>query len=92
MLFSIPASEVATRLAALPAALGIPPQEALLLVREEPQFLVVAPAALAASWRELRRAARMQPEWREQVGAWNAATFRRWGPRVSCCMSAVGAV
>jgi hypothetical protein len=77
MLFGVPTAQVAARVEALPAALGISKDEALQLLQDDPQFLLKAPATLAAGWKELRRAARKRPEWREQIGGWTAGTLCR---------------
>jgi hypothetical protein len=68
-------SELTPRLEALPFALGVTPEEGLRLVWEAPRLLLLPTATLAATWRELRRAVGMRPEWREQFGAWCAATL-----------------
>jgi hypothetical protein len=76
MLLTMPAPDVAPRLAALPAALGITLDEALALLEDDPKILQQGSDALAAAWVELRRAASMRAEWREQIGGWTATTFR----------------
>jgi hypothetical protein len=78
MLFGMPAAQVASRLEALPAALGITRDEALALVLDDPRFLLQPSGTLAAAWEELQQAASKQPEWRQQIGGWAASTFRRY--------------
>jgi hypothetical protein len=68
VLFSIPTKQIAPRLEALPAALGITRDEALLLVQDCPHFLLMKADTLAEGWQELRRAASKRPEWRQQIG------------------------
>ena len=78
MLFSVPPAQVGLRLEALPAALGISPEQALLLVQDAPMLLLKTTATVAAGWGELRRAAGMRWEWREQIGTrWTAGTLNR---------------
>ena len=81
MLFGVPTAQVAARLEALPAAFGISSSEALLLVQDEPQFLLVGADSLAGAWRELKRAGSLRPEWGLQIAGWTAATLRRCGVR-----------
>jgi hypothetical protein len=78
VLLSVPASEVGPRLEALAASLGISCEGARALVRDHPRFLFMAPATLEAAWVELRRAASMRAEWREQIGGWTASTLSRY--------------
>jgi hypothetical protein len=77
MLLGVAAPDMASRLEALPAALGVTRPEALALVLEDPLLLLRSPDTLAAAWRELRRAARMRPEWRQQIGGWAASSLNR---------------
>jgi hypothetical protein len=79
-------SELTPRLEALPAALGITPEEGLRLVTEVPRLLLLPTAAMAASWRELQRVAGMRAEWREQLGGWAASSFTRCVHRGHHCM------
>jgi hypothetical protein len=77
MLFSVPTAQVAPRVEALPAALGISKEEALLLLQDDPKFLLQPSSTLAASWKALQGAARARPEWQEQIGGWTAGTLYR---------------
>jgi hypothetical protein len=93
ILFSVPASKCAPRLAALPAMLGITQDEALALVLDDPKLLLKRLDTLAAAWRELQLAVGMRPEWREQIGGWAAVTLSRsvrhgW----FCCFAVLAAV
>jgi hypothetical protein len=74
---------------ALPAALGISQEEAMLLLQDGPTFLLKVPDALTAAWMELQRAAKEQPEWREQIGGWTAGTLYRCAESFqgfNCCI------
>jgi hypothetical protein len=82
-LLTAPQSELTPRLEALPAALGITSEDGLRLVQEYPRLLLLPTAAMAASWRELRRAASMRAEWREQMGGWCVSTLD--GCVHTCC-------
>ena len=55
----MPTAEVAPRIKALPAALGITQEKALLLLQDDPTFLLIGSGTLAEGWRELQRAASM---------------------------------
>jgi hypothetical protein len=89
VLLGIPSKQVAPRLGALPAALGVTPGEALLLVQDWPRFLLMKADTVAAGWQELRRAASKRPEWREQIGNWAAGSVERcairWMPPFGAC-------
>jgi hypothetical protein len=74
-LLNAPPSELTPRLEALPAALGITLEEGMRAVKASPRLLLLPTAAMAASWRELRRAAGMRVEWREEMGGWAVATL-----------------
>jgi hypothetical protein len=76
-LLNAPPSELTPRLEALPAALGVTREEGMALVHEHPGLLLLPTASMAASWRELRRAASMRAEWREQMGGWCVSTLHR---------------
>jgi hypothetical protein len=81
-------SELTPRLEALPAALGITPEEGLHLVKAAPRLLLLPTAAMAASWRGLRRVAGMRAEWREQLGGLTAPTLTLYVP--TCCAASSG--
>jgi hypothetical protein len=81
VLFGIPTQQIAPRLAALPAALGITPDEALLLAQDCPHFVLLRADTAAAGWWELRRAASKRAEWREQIGNWTAESVCRCAPQ-----------
>jgi hypothetical protein len=80
VLLGIPEDQLAPRLEALPAALGIPWGEALLVVTEAPQFLLMKADTMVEGWQELLRAARLRPKWREQIGNWAVRTIARCAP------------
>jgi hypothetical protein len=78
MLLSVPAAEVPPRMRAIPAVLGISSAEARALVLDAPLLLLKTQDTLALGWRELRRAAALRPEWREQIGSkWSPSTLNR---------------
>jgi hypothetical protein len=86
VLFSIPAEQVAARLEALPAALGVTEKEALRLAQDWPRFLLVQTATVAEGWRELRRAASKRPEWREQIGDLTASSVQTYVTHLMVCV------
>jgi hypothetical protein len=77
MLLNIPAAEVASRLEALGTALGITHDEVVLLVREEPRFLLFSKGVYVQGWEELQQTCCESAEWRQQIKSWTAATLYR---------------
>jgi hypothetical protein len=78
VLFGIPAKQIASRLEALPAALGIAQGDARRLAQDAARLLLMKADTVAAGWQELRRAASKRPEWREQIGNWTAGTVQAY--------------
>ena len=72
------------RLEALPAALCIRSAEALALVQDAPNLLMLPAATLKAGWKQLQRAATMRVEWKEQIAGWGACGLERWGALSVC--------
>jgi hypothetical protein len=78
----MPTKQIAPRLEALPAALGITRGEALLLVRDCPRVLTKQAGTVAAGWQELRRAASKRPEWRQQIGNLTAESVQGYAAQL----------
>ena len=74
---SSPPLALAPRLEALPAALGISPEEVLALVHNAPYLLLLPTTTISAGWRQLKKAAGMRPEWKEQIGGWGVLSVLR---------------
>jgi hypothetical protein len=79
MLLDVPSTEVGPRLEALGTALGIPPGEVLLLVQDEPHFLLFSKWGYAEGWEALQRICQGWPEWRpQQIGSWTGTALYRY--------------